>query len=245
MFALRKAAAVRSDDNAIRLAARPVRNDLRRGAPSTADLGPAAVIVQSTQQKRLGMILVGLFVNFFWNGIVGVFIYQILKSGFHYWQLFPLAFLSIFVLIGIGLFFGLVLHPIFSLLSPTLRVELKPGVIRDGALLEYRWSIAGRVSRAEKLRLQLEGVEEATYTRGTDSVTDKSIFEVIDLGTIEGHALRIGSGTGSHRLPERLLPSLSTGNNRIVWYVRTLLDVKGLPDVFEECDVDVLGKEER
>src|SRR5205085_10285465 len=112
----------------------------------------------------------------FWNGIVSVFVFQIIK-GWHSgpFEWFLAAFLSIFVVVGLGLI-GAVLYCFLALFNPQPRLVISPGVARLGDSLRIDWAVAGRVEALQNLQVRLEGREEATYTRGTNTCTDRSVF---------------------------------------------------------------------
>ncbi|HWH69403.1 MAG TPA: DUF3592 domain-containing protein, partial [Candidatus Sulfotelmatobacter sp.] len=115
--------------------------------------------------KLLGIIGIALF----WNGIVSVFVTQVVKSwrsGHPEW--FLTLFMIPFVLVGLVLI-GSIGYQALALFNPRPRLKVTPGAIPLGGTLRIEWEIAGRTEMMQHLRVHLVGREEATYRRGTNT----------------------------------------------------------------------------
>ncbi|RME94613.1 MAG: DUF3592 domain-containing protein [Verrucomicrobia bacterium] len=174
--------------------------------------------------------VVMLLVAGFWNGLVSVFVFQAVQEwarGRRPWML--TLFLVPFVLVGLGLIGG-VFYTFLKLFNPRVHLRVSNVRPRLGETVRIRWRLVGRAGRVRRLRLALEGVEEATYRRGTQSYTDRETF--FEQTLVEATApAEIREGEASLTLPRDLVPSLDTGNNKILWNLKVQGDIPRWPDI--------------
>ncbi|MBI5385574.1 MAG: DUF3592 domain-containing protein [Verrucomicrobia bacterium] len=184
--------------------------------------------------KLVGAILVAAF----WNGIVSVFVTQVVRSWLQHrpeWLL--TVFMLPFVAIGLVMI-GYVFYVLLGLFNPVPRLIVSPGSPALGGTTEVTWELRGRTSVLRGLRVFLEGREEATYRRGTSTSTDKHVFATLELaGTTDRRAM--GRGTARVTIPAGLMHSWEAPNNKIVWALRVEGDIQWWPDVKEEFPVTV------
>jgi hypothetical protein len=112
-------------------------------------------------------------VTLFWNGVVGVFVWHLAgewQSNRTPWvaSLFLLLFLAVGILIAWA-----AVTSLLGLFSPRLRLVLTPGAVSLGESAAARMEVNGGSGTFERLRLFLEGREEADYRRGTSSYTTR------------------------------------------------------------------------
>ncbi|HSN55897.1 MAG TPA: DUF3592 domain-containing protein [Candidatus Sulfomarinibacteraceae bacterium] len=184
--------------------------------------------------KIVAMILIAAF----WNGIVGVFVWQLVLSfrrGHPDW--FLAVFLIPFVLVGLGLILGIV-STTLAAFNPRPRLTIAPGSPHLGERLRVDWSFSGRTNRIRRLTIALEGHEKATYRRGTDTHTDRDVFAVFEL-VDTAFDVEIGHGTASVTLPEDTMHSFSSDNNAVVWSLVVHGEIDRWPDVSESYEVEV------
>jgi hypothetical protein len=185
--------------------------------------------------KLFGMVLFACI----WNGIVSVFVWQVVsswRSGHPDWTL--TIFMIPFVLVGLALLGG-VGYTALALVNPRPHLTLTPGHPRLGDDLRVEWRLSGRVSRIRHLRIVLKGREEATYQRGTDTVTDKKAFaayEVVDTG----NDWEIGRGAAEVMVPEDTMHSFSATHNKIVWTLEVKGEIQRWPDVDDAFPITIL-----
>jgi len=188
--------------------------------------------------KLLGAVVIALF----WNGILSVFLVQIIqgwRSGRGDW--FLTLFMIPFVLVGLGMIVAAG-YFLLALFNPRARVRVTPGVVRLGDPLQVQWRFTGRSDVLRQVRVWLEGREEATYRRGTQTSTDRSCFARIDVA----HASTRGTlraGTGIAKLPAGTMHSFAGANNKIVWSLRVQGLIDFWPDVDDEYPITVLPAE--
>jgi hypothetical protein len=185
--------------------------------------------------KVIGMLLVAAF----WNGIVSVFVWQAVTS----WQRgHPEYFLTIFMIpfvaVGLGLLGG-VGYFVLAVLNPRIRLTVGSLAVPIGGGMDVNWEIRGRVQALRRLEIVLEGREEATYQRGTTTVTDKEVFTTIpifdtaDPGDMpNGHARLL--------LPPGTMHTFRAEHNKILWILRVYGDIPHWPDVKDEYEITVL-----
>jgi len=206
------------------------------GVPAAAEAGPVRLSPAiSPGAKLAGLTAVALF----WNGLVSVFVWQAV-AGYRRGQADGCLtlFLVPFVLVGVGLAVAVV-RQFLALWNPRPLLTLSRGTLPLGEPVLLQWRFTGRTSRIARLILTLEGREEATYRRGTDTVTDRETFAVLPvLDTPFGE--RISSGTASVSAPAGGVPSFAAQHNKVIWALKVKAEIPGWPDVDEEYPVVVV-----
>ena len=124
-------------------------------------------------------------------------------------------------------------YQILSIYNPKPVITLDMPHVPLGETVSLEWRIDGAASRLQNLVLKLEGVESATYTRGTDTVTDTNTFYEITIAeTNDPNAMAWGST--SFFVPSNSMPSFAANNNKIVWKLSISGDVPKWPDMRDE-----------
>ena len=202
-------------------------------APARA-YGEGRVTLKSGSSSVVGCGVM-LFVAAFWNGIVGTVLWGVLSDGDV--DIFPLLFMIPFVLVGLVLV--LVLFYMFlALFNPRPDLTLDPGYLPLGGTSVLGWSFRGSTSRIRRLTITLRGEEKATYRRGTNSVTDTSVFyELVLVDTEAPNEMPVGEI--SFTVPEFTAPSFDAPNNKIVWVVKVSGDIRRWPDVNAEFPLEI------
>jgi hypothetical protein len=188
--------------------------------------------------KLAGFIVVALI----WNGILSLFLYDLVspsRRGSFQW--FIALFLIPFILIGIGLV-ALAIRQALQLSNPRPKVTVSNSIIALGTELRVDWSIEGRVERLTHCSITLEAREEATYSRGTDRMTDTNVFATIPLANQIRPAI---AGTGSARvtIPADTMHSFDAASNRVVWVVRVRGERPNWPDSDDEFPLTVAPRD--
>jgi hypothetical protein len=199
------------------------------GAPPASD-GPVTLKANSSP---VGRVFATLFATLFWNGIVSVFVVsigrEILNGGVGFFSVFMGLFMVPFVLIGIGIFIAFIAQ-VLALFNGRAAVTLSKGALRPGESVDIGWKLGGGLFQPQNIRVFVEAREEATYRRGTDTVTDRSVFF--------RHTLyESASGPASSArlaLPETAMHSFESSNNKIVWVLTVHGEIRWWPDVKEE-----------
>jgi hypothetical protein len=200
-----------------------------------SSFGPVELKSRASPKAKF---LVMTFVALFWNGITGVFVYKIVQD---FIQGAPngcmTAFMIPFVLVGLLVIYGAI-HQFLALFNPRPTLRLNPGYVRPGDSFDLEWSFSGNAGRLSKMRLQLKGVEHATYRRGTDSVTDTSVFESIEvINTTDNYQIK--QGRARVRVPEDTMHTFESSHNKIAWTIHISGEVPKWPDVDEEFELVV------
>lgn len=230
---------------AIRAARRPAAGVAASNLPSTAATsaswrpagrsgtparGPAPL--KPRQSPGLKLFAVG-FAALFWNGIVAAFLFHVAGQWAEGRVDYCLtAFMVPFVIVGLVLLVAAG-HAALALFNPRFAVTLEPAELLVGGTGQLRWSCTGRCDRIERLVVRLEGREEATYRRGTDTYTDKNVFFTADvLDTPRPLAIR--SGTATVSLPAETMHSFAAPNNKVLWVLSLHAHIRAWPDVKDE-----------
>ncbi len=180
--------------------------------------------------SRLAKFVVIFLFMLFWNGIVSVFLFQVIKTP----QIFLILFLIPFVAVGIGLIFG-TFYTLMAMTNPRVEVALSNGAVPLGESIDVAWQLYGRTGRIRKLKVWIEAIEEATYTRGTSTYTDKSIFQSIPLFE-GGNETEIQFGTQTVQIPRETMHTLHATKNKILWQIHLKGEIPWWPDISESFE---------
>ena len=192
---------------------------------------------RSRLYKFVGMLLLAAF----WNGLVSIFATMAVKSWLAGRPEYCLSiFIVPFVLIGIAILGGAV-YCLMGLFNPKPRLRLNGVAVPLGEPLEIAWVVEGAVHRIERLRIALEGREEATYTRGTDTVTDKETFARLEIADVRDRAA-IRAGKASVVLPADTMHSFAAEHNKIIWTLKVEGAVARWPDIKDEFAFTILPR---
>ena len=93
--------------------------------------------------------------------------------------------------------------------------------------------------RLHRLRIFLEGREEATYQRGTSSYVDREVFARLLLAEITSW-MEMNRGTAQCLLPMHTLPSFTAEHNKVIWALKVEGTIAHWPDVNEEYLITIL-----
>jgi hypothetical protein len=201
------------------------------GAPTNLKLQPGT----SAGTKFVAAIAIALF----WNGIISVFLFHLIKqwrTGPFEW--FLALFLTPFVLIGLILL-GVIGYLFLGLFNPRTQLKATPGTPRLGDSLRVEWEVSGRVEALDNFRVILEGREESTYSRGTKTATDRSVFASVEVAATTV-AQEMRSGTATVTIPNNMMHSFSSRHNKIIWSLRLEGEIPRWPDLKEEYVLGVL-----
>ena len=184
--------------------------------------------------------LIGVtFAAFFWNGIVSVFLFNLIKEwrqggGFSW---FLALFLTPFLVIGLGLIGG-VFYQFMALFNPRPRLTVSHGILLPGDTAEISWELEGHTDRLCSLQITLEGREEATYRRGTNTATDKEVFTAIQIVDTTD-SITMHSSSAKLQIPASAMHSFKSANNKIVWVLKVHGDIPRWPDIKDEYPIEV------
>ncbi len=201
--------------------------------------GPVTLKPEATP---LQMMIGSLFLALFVNGILLFFawdpIQQFRGGGFGVLSWFTALFMIPFVAVGLGLI-GFVIYCFLSLFNPVPTLVVSSAAIPLGEELRVNWTLSGRVYSIREFRITLKGTEKATYRRGTNTVTDKSVFALIPIfETTQSFDMEEGSATVT--IPADSMHSFSSANNKIEWTLEVRGEIALWPDVAAAFPITVL-----
>jgi hypothetical protein len=204
--------------------------------------GGGGAMTLKPESSPLGRLIGMTVVALFWNGIVSVFVWQDVKSfqsGSPEWGL--TLFLVPFVAIGLALVFG-VFWSLLALANPRATLKLRSACVPLGGDLELTWELSGRTHIVERLTIHLEGVEEVTYRRGTNTSTERNTFRKIEIvNTTDRRELE--QGREKVRVPANVVHSFEAPNNKVTWSLVLNGEIRRWPDVSERYPVVVVPPE--
>jgi hypothetical protein len=132
-----------------------------------------------------------------------------------------------------------VVYFLLALFNPRPRITLTPGAVPLGGTFRVEWAITGRTDVLKRLRIRLEGREEATHQSGKNTATDTNVFASIEIADVTV-AQAMSSGDGTVTVPASLMHSFIGSHNKIVWTIRVQGEIAHWPDISEDFPVTVL-----
>lgn len=203
--------------------------------------GPVTLKPASTP---LGTLVGAIFLATFWNGIVSIFVWEMIgkmrQGQFGGWQWFEVLFLTPFVLIGLG-FIGFAFYSLLAFFNPRPTLTIDSAAIPLGKSLRLTWNLAGRLSSINRFTISLKGVEKATYRRGTDTTTDTETFAEIPIfETTE--MFEMAEGLAEIIVPDDTMHSFDAPNNKVQWTLEVHGHITLWPDVATSFPITILPK---
>lgn len=195
---------------------------------------PPGELVLEPALSPLGKLGCLAGVALFWNGIVGVFVWQLWRQP--EWALG--CFLTPFVLIGLALL-AAVPYQLLALANPRPHLVLADGRLAPGRTTTLHWSFRGATGRLQSVRIRLEGREKVRYGSGDSHTTRQRVFAKVSLVEESQRGLLAG-GDVRLEVPAKAMHSLSGRNNWIEWVVTVHGSIARWPDVQDEFAVVVL-----
>jgi hypothetical protein len=203
-----------------------------RGLPATS---PASLhngftlAPESTPVGRFGCLLTAAL---FWNAFTWAAFFGIrVKGGMT-------IVIVVFALVGLG-FAAAAIYYLLAIFNPRPVLKLADATVRLGGKIDLRYLIERQAQRLVRLFISLDAREEATYRRGTNSVTDRAYFyDHVLLDTQERSA--IAQGSIQFTIPADLMHSFDAPNNKVKWTLRVRGEVPRWPDVHFDFPLTVL-----
>jgi len=173
-----------------------------------------------------------------WNGIVSVFLWQVVQSfrrGEPEW--FLTLFMTPFMLVGLGAIVA-VFYFLLAAANPRPQLQISPASPRLGSKLRIEWGFTGNARRISRLKIVLEGHEKATYQRGTDTHTDRQAF--VSIPVIESESKwELAKGVVDLEIPDDTMHSFTSEHNAVVWAIHVHGNIPQWPDVNDSFEIDV------
>lgn len=197
-----------------------------KGAPpshKSAVPTPPPVTGESIELKPqltpLGKFIGLLAFAILWNGFIGVFAYMVFFSQTHgSVPIFAKIFVGGFCLLGVMIFFAAV-GSFFALFNPRVVLMARTNAVPLGGVFTFDWRVQGRTDKVSKLRIVLEGREEASSFHGKSTSTYTSVFAEIPVMETLDHEVA-SQGQARVTAPAGLIHTFNGGHNRIAWRLR-------------------------
>ncbi len=217
------------------------------GAPSwlpkvTATAAGLGVRLRPSVSPHTKPVLV-LVAALVWNGAVSMFSLRVIgawRAGRGSW--FETLFLVPFGLVGVGLVVG-AFYQFLRLFNPRPVVMVGQQSLPPGGRTRLEWALVGRVDAVRRLEVYLEGREEATYQRGTNTLTSRETFLTVPLVETTDR-YEILAGKAEIAVPPDTMHTFEAPNNKVLWRLVVKGDVRRWPDIKEEYPLVVLPAQE-
>lgn len=222
----------------VRASGEPVRisgNPVQRASPS-------GELVFRVGKSRLLWLGGSLLIALFWNGIISFLFVDVSRGWAKGDPDWILSLFSIpFGLVGLAL----IVHIFYRLLvlfnpRPVVRLQAEDLVL--GREVTIAWKLEGASSRVRKWSLFLVSSESATFTRGTDTVTESEVISE-DVIVETEDPREIAQGRATFQIPPDLIPSWKAKHNEISWQIVQRGEIARWPDIREDNDITVQGED--
>ena len=185
--------------------------------------GPQKLKPESTAR---GIFLFLLFFGLVWNGIVSIFVVNVVNEGFPW---FTTLFMIPFVLVGLGLIVGIV-YCFLALFNPVVEIALSNGTVALGSEFDVAWEVQGNATRFRDFTITIQGQEAATYRQGTDTRTDTEVFRTIEVVKTKASD-EMTFGTATIQFPSNTMHTFQSDHNEIKWSIVVHGNIPWWPDV--------------
>lgn len=198
--------------------------------------------VRLRTRRGVRQMLAVVALTVLWNGVISFLVREVIYNwregipGCYGWLLTLVA--VPFVLVGLGGIAASV-YLFIKLFNPRPILTLSSATLEPGGTINIAWAFTGRWRLIRRLRIMLEGREEATYARGTGYTTDCEMFATIPIVQADA-AAEIARGRARLVMPAESVPTFASPHNRIVWSIRVLGEITGWPNVDEQMELTVL-----
>jgi hypothetical protein len=189
-------------------------------------------------KRGVTALMVCIVLCIVWNGLVSFLVREVIGNwrdgapGCH--GIFLTLFSIPFVLVGLVLLV-MPFYLFLKLFNPRATLTLTPAEAAIGGSVELSWKFSGRYDRIHRLRISLEGREEATYGSGEDARTAREVFMSIPIiDTVKQPEIR--AGKAQVRLPQNAVPTFVSPHNKIAWAVHLCGEIRNWPDVDEDFE---------
>lgn len=179
--------------------------------------------------KAAGLIILALF----WNGITGAIGFAVVKN----FNLIPMIFIGIFLLIGMIILAGAV-HSFLQLFNPKTVAVCSHTYLQPGSEFEISWLQKGNAKKIKKLIITLEGKEEVSYRQGTKTRTETSVFfseRILETSD----PVEIASGYRDVKIPEESMHTFEASSNKISWTMQIHGEISYWPDILDDFTIVV------
>ncbi len=221
------------------LARRVGRGAAQAGASSGSSGSTEAVtgpILLQPAKSRVGGFIGLLLFTTVWDGIVGFAMWAMLRDGKLGHDGCATAFIGVFALVGLFLLAALP-RAFLALFNPRAEVQISSPPA-PGVPVALSWRFLGNPRRLQRLTIKVEGREEATYRRGTDTTTDKRIFARYVLLDTRDES-QIAAGETLLALPADTMHTFEAPHNKVVWSLKLHGDIPNFPDIDDEVALTV------
>jgi len=211
----------------------------RAGIDVGASREPAGLIELKSTMGPVGKLVFGVVFSVFWNGVISVFAFQVVKSlrtGSPDWCL--TIFLVPFVVVGIGMI-GFTLHSLLALRNPRVKIRLSNGPVFTGETVTVEWELTGPYDSVERLVISFKG--QVSKRQGKTSTTTDLYSEVV---VDETRRMNLPKGKATFVIPENARGSDDKGNDNnetVSWKLATRAYIPNWPDTTSDHEIRVVA----
>lgn len=123
-----------------------------------------------------------------------------------------------------------VIHTFLALFNPRPMLTLSRQAVSLGGEVTLEWFFTKSTASVRSLSFQLQGIESAKYTRGTNTHTDTQKFHDEPLFSTS-EPQEIAEGKFTVRIPDDTMHSFFGENNKVIWQISLKGDIPFWPDV--------------
>jgi len=222
-----------------RRAARRRDASLGQAGEAGKSLAPAGPLALHRGIGPLGRFFGILAVAAFWNGITGVFAWQVIET----WRAgSPDGCLTVFILpfVAIGLLLLVSIpHQLLALANPRPHLTLEPGAVPAGGSAGLSWRFTRAAGRLRALKIEIEQSETRIVQSSNEIRSEtKAAYTATVFETEDRREAR--SGTTRLTIPPGVDPTSDEGDRRIAWKLKVAGSIRFWPDVAQDFEIEVL-----
>lgn len=204
----------------------------------------------ATTGKGVKMGLGLLAAAVFWNGITWTLVLVLWSESGGAWKWGPMAFMSIFVVIGAFLFLGGVWKIITSIMvgrrimPASLTIDRLPLRLGERFTVEFEQQTRS-ACQINRVTVTLFCQEWVRYTVGTDTRTaEHTVLERKQtvLEQSDAYASQQITGRCEFEIPIGAMHSFDAANNKVKWMLKLHTDIAGWPDYASDFPIAVVPR---
>ena len=181
-------------------------------------------------------VAIGLWIGgFAWTGIISLIALAVRQNK----DWFPMAIVSVFLLIGIALLL-FAFYSTLQIFNPSPILACSQRDIYPGSEFEVSWMFSGNAKKIKHLEIVLEGIEKVSYRQGTSTRTEEKPFyrqTVINSEKPE----TVAQGFELVSIPIATMHSFKSPNNSFTWQIRVIGKIAFWPDIRDRFEIVMLA----
>jgi hypothetical protein len=194
--------------------------------------------MRESRAKSCGQYILIAFA-LIWTGLAAIIAFSAWQTGGIISALIPM----VMVAVGLALLVGSLWRYFAAVRVTKPEISISKEVLHVGESFGFVYhQMFRRPSDVQNICVQLVFRESATYTRGTDTTTDRhnEIVDAIETSNRHFETGEVFHQDYSFKIPDGAMHTFIARHNKLQWFVHAHIDIAGWPDMHEEYEIQVL-----